>query len=51
MVVSADADNDRQAHCWVMETANPRERMLAGVGATTRVLEIDGLATAVTAGW
>ncbi len=48
MVVSADADDDRQAHCWVMETANPRERMLAGVGATTRVLEIDGLATAVT---
>ena len=31
----------------VMETANLRERMLAGVEATTRVLDIDGIATAV----
>ena len=30
-----------------METANPRERMLAGVRGTTRMLDIDGIATAV----
>jgi 2-hydroxymuconate-semialdehyde hydrolase len=30
-----------------MEMASPRERMLAGVGATTRVVEIAGIATAV----
>ena len=32
----------------VMETVNLRERMLAGVEATTSVLDIDGIATAVT---
>ncbi len=30
-----------------METVNPRERMLAGVDATTRVLDVDGISTAV----
>lgn len=41
----------RAASCWFIvvsvETANPRERMLAGVPATTRMLEIEGIATAV----
>jgi pimeloyl-ACP methyl ester carboxylesterase len=30
-----------------MDTAHPRERMLAGVGATTRMVEIEGVDTAV----
>lgn len=47
MVDSGDAVHCGLVHPRTMTTQNPRERMLAGLPATTRTLDIGGLATAV----